>query len=472
VLGLLVLAYFIDVLLVVSASQFKVHGASFVALSLLLVFCLYIVSRAMISASFVFFITLAIYLIWAFLSGTVQASDFDFTYSKMASELLQHRNMEHLLGTINPPAIVYYASFLWLLGDSHVATFVGSAIAWAASAALFIRLLVNFGLPQRVAHTAGVLLGLAPGTIWYSSLVSPEAVFQLILMFSAFLLSIASLGYKQRALVGATGIMFGVLFATRPVGLFFYVAFLTYILTSDKFRAWRGRGLASGMSLAMGSFLIPIVVLGLANYSVSREFRLSSHSTGAWNFLNGTNFETKGMYSDADGELAGYIRAGRRLVGPKGEDAQSWKEADGKAIRIAFERIKDDPVRFLRFALSDKIDSMWGNDIQGLYWSLYASPERARFEKSGLYFVLEQVTNAFYVACLFLFVLAIPLIIVRCEPATVFLCAIPLLMLAALHVFIEVQNRYHIVFMPFIYAGVAWFLVSTRHTTVTTRATT
>ena len=449
-LGLLVLAYFVNVLGVVSLKQFKLHGASFIALSSLLVLLLYLVSRAALNARFVFFTSLAVYLTWAFVSGTVQVSDFEAGYWGKAAELVANRSLEHLLASISPPAVLYYASFLWLLGENYVATFIGSALAWAGSAALLTKSLVNFGMGTRVASVAGVLFGLAPGTIWYSSLVSPEAVFHVILMSALLLLSIAAGGRRQSVLIGAAGAMLGLLFVTRPVGLFFYIAFLACILTSEAFRAWRERAFTYRLSLAAGSFLLPVVLLGLANYSIFGEFKVSSHSTGAWNLLNGTNFETQGRYSDADGELAGYI----------GANATSWKEADRKAIQIAISRIKADPLRFVRFALSDKIAAMWGHDTQGLYWSLHSSPDRTRFMESGLYLLLEQVTNAFYVACLFLFVLAIPLVMVRCEPATVFLCAIPILMLGALHVFIEVQGRYHVVFMPFIYAGVSWFLVS------------
>ena len=208
-----------------------------------------------------------------------------------------------------------------------------------------------------VSIGAGVLFGLVPGTVWYSSLVSPEAVFHLVLMSALLLLSIAAGGRRQSVLIGAAGAMLGLLFVTRPVGLFFYIAFLAYILTSEAFRAWRERAFTYGLSLAAGSFLLPVVLLGLANYSIFGEFKVSSHSTGTWNLLNGTNFETQGMYSDGDAELAGYT----------GANATSWKEADRKAMQIAISRIKADPLRFVRFALSDKIAAMWGHDIQGLY---------------------------------------------------------------------------------------------------------
>ena len=58
-------------------------------------------------------------------------------------------------------------------------------------------------------------------------------------MSALLLLSIAAGGRRQSVLIGAAGAMLGLLFVTRPVGLFFYIAFLAYILTSEAFPAFR-----------------------------------------------------------------------------------------------------------------------------------------------------------------------------------------------------------------------------------------
>jgi hypothetical protein len=76
-----------------------------------------------------------------------------------------------------------------------------------------------------------------------------------------------------------------------------------------------------------------------------------------------------------------------------------------------------------------------------------------------LHTFLSRICDSFYLLSLFIFVFTLPFLIFRLEPSVLALCFIPVAMLAMLHLFIEVQGRYHIPFMPFAYTAVAWFVV-------------
>lgn len=445
--------YFVDVLYIVAKQQVA-YGYSIVALPLILFWVAVRASRMTLAPITVGVSAFIIYLVWAFISGTVQVSDFEFTYWKQASIFTEARDLRQLLNTISPPTILYYSFFLKLFGNSYVSTFVGSAFAWAVSAALLTWALENFGVHKRICSLAGLFMGLSPGIIFYSSMVSPEAVFQLIWVSSIFMLSLSKKYPFSFMPIMASSSLLAFLFLTRPVGLFYYFGFLAYVLLS-----YEAASQIPTKTVLLGSavapFIVIIVLMVIANYSILGVIKINPHPYGALNFLNGTNYSSKGTWNAEDGELAGF----------SGPNAVSLGEASRNAIRIAVDRIRSDPFRFARFAVTDKVSSMWGTDTQGLYWSLHASLQKSRFIESGLLTFISRICDAFYLLSLFIFVIALPFLYFRLESRFLLLCFIPVVMLAILHLFIETQGRYHIPFMPFVYTAVAWFVTQISNST-------
>jgi 4-amino-4-deoxy-L-arabinose transferase-like glycosyltransferase len=307
------------------------------------------------------------------------------------------------------------------------------------------------------------MYALAPSTVAYSSVVSPEAVFNLFLLAAAFALSLAHRQRENRlAFFALSSACFALLFLTRPVGLFFLLgAALFALLSPGPGAPVPGRRRAHLLLALGGPFAVIVLLNSGVGYQATGAFRLNPHGGGAANLLNGTSFATKGTYSQDDMELAGF----------QGPNAVPWKEASANATRIALARIGSDPVRFLNFSMTDKVTSMWGSDTQGLYWSLQASPHLARIQSSGLYEAMARLTDAFYLLCMLSFVAALAFAAVHKVPAMLVMpWLLPLLVMAALHVLIETQGRYHIPFMPFIYSAAALMiyrlsLVFSRHGT-------
>jgi 4-amino-4-deoxy-L-arabinose transferase-like glycosyltransferase len=441
------LAYFANVVFQTYTYQIKHYGHAQVALALLLLVVL-VASRRTVSARSISLVAFLVYLAWSFGSATVPVSDFLVNYWEKAAAFSAEPSARQWSYSLSPPTIAYYGVFIALLGKSYVATYAGSALAWALSAGLLVKALTNFGFEPRTAGLAGLIYALAPSTVAYSSVVSPEAVFNLLLLAAAYALSLA---YRQRekslAFVALSSGCFALLFLTRPVGLFFLLGAALFALSSFGPRAPGGGRRYAHLLLALGGpFAVVILFNAGVGYQALGEFRLNPHGGGAANLLNGTNYATKGTYSQDDMELAGF----------QGRNPVSWKEASANATRIALARISSDPVRFIRFALTDKVTSMWGSDTQGLYWSLQASPHLERIQSSGLYQAMARLTDAFYLLCLLSFVAALAFAAFRKVPAMLVMpWLLPLLVMAALHVFIETQGRYHIPFMPFIYSAAA-----------------
>ena len=316
------------------------------------------------------------------------------------------------------------------------------------SAGLLVKALTNFGVEPRAAALAGLMYALAPSTVAYSSVVSPEAVFNLCLLAATHAMSLA---YRRRdnplPYLALASVFFAFLYLTRPVGLFFLLGAALFAVLLPLPGALLPVRQRSRLLLALiGPFAVIVLLNAGVGYQATGEFRLNQHGGGAANLLNGTNRATKGTYSQDDMELAGF----------QGPNAVPFKEASANATRIALARIGSDPVAFLIFSMTDKVSSMWGSDTQGLYWSLQASPHLKRMQSSGQYEAMARLTDAFYLLSMLSFVAALAFAVFRKVPPMFLMpWLLPLLVMAALHVFIETQGRYHIPFMPFVYSTAA-----------------
>jgi hypothetical protein len=156
----------------------------------------------------------------------------------------------------------------------------------------------------------------------------------------------------------------------------------------------------------------------------------------------GTNRATRGVYNTEDFALAGY----RTL---------SFEEASRNALRIGIERITIDPVGFVAFAFTDKLEELWGTDVSSVELPTDLSPKQRALADAGVIPVARRLTDAFW---LFLILTAaFSLIWCMASPRRraerlpgelTCVVVLPMLLLSLLHVFIEVQPRYHIPYVP------------------------
>ncbi len=244
-------------------------------------------------------------------------------------------------------------------------------------------------------------------------------------------------------------VFFAFLYLTRPVGLFFILGAVLFAVLLPLPGTGRPVRRRSRLLLALtGPFAVIVLLNAGVGYQATGEFRLQP--------ARGRRGQPIERDEPCD---EGHLQPGRRqrdLAGFQGPNAVSWKEASANATRIALSRISSDPVGFIRFSLTDKVTSMWGSATHGLYWSLKASPQLGNMRSSGQYEAMARLTDAFYLLSMLSFVAALAFAVFRKVPAMFLMpWLLPLLAMAALHVFIETQGRYHIPFMPFVYSAAA-----------------
>lgn len=449
-MALLALLYFINVWFQLSIRIVGDYGLGviFIALVILLafIFAFIYVSHTvniykLLLWAFIF------YLAWGLIFQVAQSSDFS-TFYKNALQFSKTMNFKYVEESKSTTTVLYYGIFFNVLGKSPLASYIASSCAWVFGYLFFYKSLINFHVRKNHAILFLIIGMFAPSTIAFSTIVSSESVFILLLSLSLYFLSkyFTSKNIYNLAIVSLT---LGLLFITRSNGIAFFVAFIIILVCSMQSHCPKNpiRAIAYSVLPFIGALLLQ----GYLNYSYTEKFSVSTSPHGVYNFLAGTNRETRGGYSAEDRELAGY----------RGANKVSYEEANKKAMQIAIHRITNDPADFIYFALTKKINKLWGNDTYGINRSLTRSPKRADMGSSGMMRVLRIVASAYYMLMVSLFVIWLVLRIRKNYVELGMLC-LPLMGLALLHIFIEVQARYHVPFMPFIYFGAAGTLIILR----------
>ena len=247
----------------------------------------------------------------------------------------------------------------------------------------------------------------------------------------------------------AVGLVTALLFLTRAAGILGLIVCLAiigigravYVRKVDE-----GAAMAESRRSRQPLALCAIVVVSFAavwfsysymSWRTIQELRITASPWGDFSLLFGTNFDSKGRYNVADLELAGYLGGDR------------WKRIDASKVarKIAIERITDDPFRFARFALSDKVIQLWGNEHNLYGW---ASGDRQRGDKLSLKMRNLSLAGLDGVYRTTLLLLLVILVRETLRPSYLLALGVVALMFSLPHLFLEVQPRYHLAMTPFI----------------------
>lgn len=387
---------------------------------------------------FICLIMVVFYFTWALYSLVPPISDFRKFFID-AAKFSKTFSMIELIETKSFPTILYYSIFFKILGIHEMTIYVASITAWIVSSWIFYRVLLDSEFDARQAKFTAGIFGLSPSVIFYSPIMSSESVFILLVLLQLFLVIEIK---KQNHIIyfAAFGVVSGLTFLTRGNGLFFIVPMWMAVF----YNLYRKKLFRLVPAFAVvGSFFLPLSFEGYMNLKFNDRYGFSNSKSFAYNLLIGTNEKTKGQYNSEDLELVHY-------------DGNPSQQSRNLAMKIAKTRILENPVHFFQFALTDKIQSLWGRGDWGLTWSvdhIYENP--MRYHKKLLNF-FRNISNQYSLLLLvgsafFLFQFAFSGIGEsggRSE--MIVLIIFPLLLLSALHVFIEVQTRYQIPFLPFL----------------------
>jgi hypothetical protein len=376
-----------------------------------------------------------LYHLWGMYAEVTPYADFDYFYSE--SVRFTKGGLGVALKTKSPTTVAWYGSALWLLGLGYHTMYMAAAVLWAAQIPLLYSALASLGVAEATAKTAALLYGFSPSVVFFAPLITSESVFNFLIAVCLYVLS----RYRRRAALRTAAVLGGasaLLFITRQNGAAFVIAFALYLAL------WPGKVRQRMLPLAsmLATFLLIVFLNAYATSRYTGQFSVMSSPWGAYYFMVGTNRVSRGVYNPEDFALAGYGRL-------------SHEEASRNALRIGIERIRVDPLGFVAFAFTDKLKELWWTDVSSVELPTDLSPKQRALVDAGVIPLARRLTDSFW---LFL-ILTAALALIWCTASPrrraerlpdelTCILVLPLLLLSLLHVFIEVQPRYHVPYVP------------------------
>lgn len=399
-------------------------------------------------------VTFSLYLTWGLVSGSVPVSDFS-SFAADAHQFAKSPSLQLLYESKSPATVLWYSTFSWMLGPTLFSIKLGAAVAWSATSVFLLMLFTELGFARRVASFAALLFGLAPGVVAYSSVISSESVLLLGLVVGLYFVHVVR-SESDRRIVGdlvLSSLLFAVAYMAIPSALLFFVAYVIALPFVDIKRRRAGRASLTHMA----AFVLPLLAVAAfqisLNYTFDGSFSPSPSPFGAMALLSGTNQETNGAWAIEDMELAGF----------SGPNRLPFDEASSRALEIAIDRVAEDPLGFAEFAVDEKVTRLWRGEDQLLYWSVQQSEHFDNwYYGSEIYWSLRRLVNGYFAVAVTLVVPA-AVLLWRRRLFTLYHFPIGLALLgqAAMFLLIAVQQRYHLLFMPFVFGVVAlaWSIV-------------
>ena len=390
-------------------------------------------------------------ILWGVFLDSVPVSDY-LTYHNHAARL-SSGDLSELFKTKSPITVGYYAVFHWILGSGYATNYIASAMAWTGGAALIYKAFRPFVDDDRKAKFICFGLALCPAFVVFSPVISSESVYFLLSAVCAWLISRHVIGSGPFPyLYMAVGLVTAALFLTRTNGALAIVVCLFIIgvgraafptraeqivPVSDSRRSRQPLALCA---IVVASFISVWFTHAQLSWLSGYGFQVTASSRASVNLLIGTSLHAEGRYNMADLELAGYY----------GENKLPPAEADKRARRIAMERITSDPVRFVRFALTDKVGQLWGNE-HGLYlWAAGGGERAGKLDRRVQHLALGGLDGVYRLTFLLFLILLIREIH---RPSHVLALGVIAFLLSLPHVLVEVRPRFHLAMTPFIIVG-------------------
>ncbi len=384
------------------------------------------------------FISFLLYLFWGIYASVTPVSDFTVFYN-LSVQYATSFDAKILYTSKSPTTTAYYAFFVFLLGKSYLAFYIASSLIWSVQIIILYKALSNFNFSENQAKFIALMYGLYPGIIFYATVVSSESVFMFFLITSFYFVSKISNDTFTKKDTIQLGLLLSLFFLTRSNAVVFIIPYILYFFLSKS-------ASRSGTFLVVIAMILPLLFQLFLNIKYGDRLSLSASQWGTYNLMVGTNPKSKGGYNESDKELAGI----------KKEDAVPLKQAQKNALKIAYHRIFKQPMDFIIFATTTKIKRLWETDRSSLDWSIAKSPT-----KKNIIQEIEVGSKILEASFLMIILTSLGYLLerlYRCKENLnssisvnlLLLTIVPLLLLAFLHIFIEVQPRYHLPFLPFL----------------------
>ena len=275
---------------------------------------------------------------------------------------------------------------------------------------------------SRAAGVALVLYAVAPAEILMTPVLGTEIAYGALLVGVAWVLLAAPPTVVRAAIAGAVLGASQYVRATSQVMAPFLAIAAARLATAG--RRWL-IGLVFAASFV--GVLAPVIV---ANIDRGGGPSISTSSFSAWQLLIGSNQEHDGRFNADDVALVG------------GEAAAGTVEAERIAMRVALERIGEDPIGTLGL-VARKFPVVWGDAHYGARWALHEDPAQD-----------PRVTQTFVLLSQLAWVLVAALAAVGAwrkragSGRTVALLGMVLVVFVLIHALGEANPRYHAPLVP------------------------
>ena len=374
-------------------------------------------------------------LAWALFSQVKQPSDWR-QFCQMAVEIF---NGAYLINPAKPAGPSLMAAGVYqLIGEPWV---VMALVPVALASCLEILLVYSIArryFGTRAARISALVLTFWPAHILSVNLMGSDTYFSFFVLMAMWLW--AGLGQRPRDLLWAAlaGLSLGAAHWMRPTTPFFVLSLLSLTALLWCKRPLKLTLLACGLFLGMSILVMPMIMLNQQRLGVSSALPAQ---LGNWSLLEGANQTTHGWYSMLDLRLMEQEAA-----------ARGWPAGTPRALRLdavaremAWQRISSDPWGYLQLCIFQKPLSLWGR-VNHQRHSL-ATSVLGRWAVG-----IETYANYWHKIMLALAAMALLWgALRRSMPTGVFFAmTLAALVTSAAHTILEVQPRYHFMFIPWL----------------------
>lgn len=346
-----------------------------------------------------------------------------------------------------PAALALYGGAISLFGEDYDTLRQFVIALWTLQFALLWGVAAEISELRERSFAIVLVFGLSPTIVLFGAIPGVEAVFGVLALLSLYLvLSHRRLGLALSTML--SGVFAALAFLAQPTALGYGAALLALLLFGLlTARNWRLRG---RMTLALAAFCVG---LGLG---YAPRVLINHEASGDWSLAPGPALPAQLLHGVAAAAAPGEVAADRHVgfVDPAGAavDGAQLRQAEDRAWDVALQRLSDDPLGIGRFAVTEKMRSLWSSDTEALRWGLGASPPS---DEPAVAFVQEygeRVLQGVFVGVLFAAFLGLIRLVVRRgavrDPARWLLVLGAVVGLALTFLLLDARERLHLAFSP------------------------
>lgn len=297
---------------------------------------------------------------------------------------------------------------------------------------------------QSYGLMAAILYALLPSQIFMNNVINSEILF-ITLVLAGIYFSIRFMqDYSLKNLI-FTGIFLGLSQVVRPVGMIYLLVFIGFIAL-QLFPGHLKRAIKYALVVVLSFYLMLLPFLALKSVLYKQPILWEKGTFGIV-FVMGTNVESGGYWNQEDYD---YLKS---LLIKYDNNAE---KVNREAFKLALWRLSrsDD----FKFMVPTKIYNMWSVDTFGFEWANTDAQGNMIISEEELLRTYRGISQIYY--SLVLLIIVASIIGFRMEKEAGYRYIMSLfLAFFFLHIFIEVQGRYHMPLTPLFLVMLAygWF---------------